>query len=174
MSDNAKPLGKPQTSSNSEQKAASIDNTYEPSVKSNVTESLTMKSDKTDVNRDEINDIIKAIQTPNPPSEYFMRSGGGAHIIAEELAAERRRFFEEQRSFEKDRITNDSEEFHELHPDDRSYYANNGQPERDPLMVNKNNISDENSSYFKRWQQNIEEQKQNAEEHKQNIEERKD
>ena len=105
-------------------------------------------------------DIIAAIQTPNPSTQYFTRRGVGADRqdeLDKAIAKEIRRV---EAEYGGDR--------HGLHSHDPSmseYIKEMYTAESDPLIVNKNTNkqgqAENSSSYFSQWKQNIAEEQEN-------------
>ena len=100
--------------------------------------------------RNEIDEIVKAIHTPNPPTPYFARSGPGVHYAEEESQKDLKEFLETQRRL------GGTDDLHKTGPSmQEDIKSATYSQEYDPLMVDKQKQPDTNISYFKQWQQNI-------------------
>ena len=116
------------------------------------TENLKIRSKKAKNSNDDIDDIITSMNKPNPGNAHFTRSGGGAHFHAENLRKEYMKRTKKYEALKSEDGPPQTAEFEGLIDE-----KNINQQNLDPLMMKKSTISNDNTSYFSKWTQNIKE-----------------
>ena len=143
-----------------EKRGVPIDSTYEPKVQFNATGNMKMKSENV-YYKDEIDDIISNMQTPNPENEYYARCGPAIHKLTEDAYEEMRQVNASRSGWEKIKREKHPDEFQGLDSNNPIYYKDI-HSDYDPLMGNQSKISRETTSYFNTWKKNIDEERKKS------------
>ena len=101
---------------------------------------------------DDIDDILTSMNKPNPATAHFTRSGGGAQFHAETLRQESMKRTKKYEDLKSEDGPPQTAEFEGLIDEN-----NINQQNLDPMMMKKSTTSNDNTSYFSKWTQNIKE-----------------
>jgi hypothetical protein len=124
-------------------------------------EKFKIRSNKEKHSNDDIDDILTSMNKPNPKTAHSTRSGTGAHFHAETLRRESMERTKKYEALKSEDGPPQTAEFEGLI--DENYID---QQNLDPMMMKKGTLSNDNTSYFSKWTQNIKEaaaNKQNRE-----------
>ena len=147
---------------------SSSDKIADSNLQRGTAENLNIKKD--DIrSTDDIDERVKAVQSPNPPSEWFAQSGVHYRNRKETMEDINLKKVLKYQKEEDDRYgisygSDDEYGFHrtrKIDQTDSRQYKNFVHTDTDPFLVNKSNVSHENNSYLNRWQQNMKEKAEN-------------
>ena len=115
-------------------------------------EEFNIRSKRAKSSKDDIDDILASINKPNPVTAHSTRFGGGAHFHAETLKQESIKRTKKYEALKSEDGPPQTAEFQGLI--DENYID---QQNLDPMMMKKGTTSNDNTSYFSKWTQNIKE-----------------
>ena len=113
-------------------------------------EEFNIRSKQAKSSNDDIDDILASINKPNPVTAHSTRFGGGAHFHAETLKQESIKRTKKYEALKSEDGLPQTAEFQGLI--DENYID---QQNLDPMMMKKGTTSNDNTSYFSKWTQNI-------------------
>ena len=113
-------------------------------------EEFNIRSKQAKSSKDDIDDILASINKPNPVTAHSTRFGGGAHFHAETLKQESIKRTKKYEALKSEDGPPQTAEFQGLI--DENYID---QQNLDPMMMKKGTTSNDNTSYFSKWTQNI-------------------
>ena len=119
-------------------------------------EKFKIRSNKEKHSNDDIDDILTSMNKPNPKTAHSTRSGTAAHFHAENLRQESMKRTKKYEALKSEDGPPQTAEFEGLI--DENYID---QQNLDPMMMKKGTTSNDNTSYFSKWTQNIKEAEAN-------------
>ena len=115
-------------------------------------EKFKIRSKQAKHSNDDVDDILTSMNKPNPATAHSTRSGTGAHFHAETLRQESMKRTKKYEALKSEDAPPQTAEFEGLI--DENYID---QQNLDPMMMKKGTTSNDNTSYFSKWTQNIKE-----------------